>query len=45
MASAAYGEAAVATHITGETVEQTLANLHQVAARLTGRIALTIIQP
>lgn len=32
-----YGEAAVATHITGETVEQTLANLHKAAARLTGR--------
>lgn len=32
-----YGEAAVATHITGETVEQTLANLQQVAGQLAGR--------
>lgn len=32
-----YGEAAVATHITGETVAQTLANLHKAAAELTGR--------
>ena len=31
------GEAAVATHITGETVEQTLANLQQVAAQVAGR--------
>lgn len=32
-----YGEAAVATHITGETVEQTLTNLQQVAGQLAGR--------
>lgn len=32
-----YGEAAVATHITGETIEQTLANLQQVAGQLAGR--------
>ncbi len=32
-----YGEAAVATHITGETVEATLANLRAAAAALSGR--------
>lgn len=32
-----YGEAAVATHITGETVAATLANLQAAAAALTGR--------
>lgn len=32
-----YGEAAVATHITGETVVQTLANLQAAAAALQGR--------
>lgn len=32
-----YGEAAVATHITGETVAATLANLRTAAARLQGR--------
>jgi L-Ala-D/L-Glu epimerase len=32
-----YGEAAVATHITGETVAATLANLQAVAAALRGR--------
>jgi L-Ala-D/L-Glu epimerase len=32
-----YGEAAVATHITGETVPQTLANLRAAAAALEGR--------
>lgn len=32
-----YGEAAVATHITGETVAVTLANLQAAAAELTGR--------
>lgn len=32
-----YGEAAVATHITGETVPATLANLQTAAAALTGR--------
>lgn len=32
-----YGEAAVATHITGETVAATLANLQAAAGRLTGR--------
>ena len=32
-----YGEAAVATHITGETVPQTLANLQVAAAALEGR--------
>lgn len=32
-----YGEAAVATHITGETVAATLANLQAVAAALQGR--------
>lgn len=32
-----YGEAAVASHITGETVEQTLANLHKAAMQLAGR--------
>jgi L-Ala-D/L-Glu epimerase len=34
---AGYGEAAVATHITGETVEGTLANLRQVGSELEGR--------
>lgn len=34
---AGYGEAAVATHITGETVAGTLANLNRVAAALRGR--------
>jgi L-alanine-DL-glutamate epimerase-like enolase superfamily enzyme len=37
-----YGEAAVATHITGETVPQTLANLQAAAAALEGR---TIADP
>src|SRR5512137_1101588 len=32
-----YGEAAVATHITGETVAATLANLQAAAAALKGR--------
>lgn len=32
-----YGEAAVATHITGETVEDTLANLRRVGQELEGR--------
>jgi len=32
-----YGEAAVASHITGETVEQTLANLQKAATQLAGR--------
>lgn len=32
-----YGEAAVASHITGETVEATLANLQRAAASLKGR--------
>lgn len=32
-----FGEAAVASHITGETVEQTLLNLQQAAAQLTER--------
>jgi L-alanine-DL-glutamate epimerase-like enolase superfamily enzyme len=32
-----YGEAAVATHITGETVEGTLANLRRVGEELEGR--------
>src|SRR5512135_3713704 len=32
-----YGEAAVATHITGETVAATLANLNSAAAALQGR--------
>ena len=32
-----YGEAAVATHITGETIEATLANLQAAAAALRGR--------
>src|SRR5512138_2674701 len=32
-----YGEAAVATHITGETLEATLANLQAAAATLRGR--------
>lgn len=32
-----FGEAAVASHITGETVEQTLINLQQVAGQLAGR--------
>jgi L-alanine-DL-glutamate epimerase-like enolase superfamily enzyme len=32
-----YGEAAVATHITGETLSATLANLQAAAAALTGR--------
>lgn len=32
-----YGEAAVATHITGETIPQTLANLQAAAAALEGR--------
>ena len=33
-----YGEAAVATHITGETVSQTLTNLQVAAAALQGRV-------
>lgn len=33
-----YGEAAVATHITGETVAQTLANLQTVATAMPGRV-------
>jgi L-alanine-DL-glutamate epimerase-like enolase superfamily enzyme len=37
-----YGEAAVATHITGETVPQTLANLQAAAAAIEGR---TIADP
>jgi L-Ala-D/L-Glu epimerase len=32
-----FGEAAVATHITGETVETTLANLRKIALKLEGR--------
>ncbi len=32
-----YGEAAVATHITGETVEQTKSNLQKFASQLTGK--------
>ncbi len=32
-----YGEAAVASHITGETVEQTLASLQRTATQLAGR--------
>lgn len=32
-----YGEAAIATHITGETIEQTVRNLHKVGASLIGR--------
>ncbi len=32
-----YGEAAVASHITGESVEQTLANLQKAATQLAGR--------
>lgn len=32
-----YGEAAIASHITGETVSQTLANLQKAAAQLAGR--------
>src|SRR5689334_12285108 len=32
-----YGEAAVATHITGETVQATLENLQRIAAALKGR--------
>lgn len=32
-----YGEAAVASHITGETVSQTLANLQQAASQLAGQ--------
>lgn len=32
-----YGEAAVATHITGESLDATMANLHRAAASLKGR--------
>jgi len=32
-----YGEAAIATHITGETVQKTLQNLNQIARRMVGR--------
>jgi L-alanine-DL-glutamate epimerase-like enolase superfamily enzyme len=33
-----YGEAAVATHITGETIEQTLKNLKSISSRLQGAV-------